>query len=1168
MEIPDLDEESRSLGGIHGRLYEQVGALARKHHLGRGELPSAKLLGPRAPGDVSAIHDVTRQVHSIEPAQRERHPGLLWIAGLLAGHAGDWQDALDMLGDVTRCPGPAAEARLVWEAILLLSLETRQFEQARKAHDRLRQLIPWSVHACPAGYEVLECLRADLTGVVWRVREHSTGLVRALQLIDRDHVDQSDLMLQIHASPMLAKDHPAAERVVFHGKAENSSRMIRVSEDWPGSDLMTEIATKGPIPVSEVGELAWHLVQGVLSCHRRGLIHRGIIPERVLVWKQEGEGGGWRCRLIGADLVPKRAVIHAWVAMEDGLQSSASLDSALEFARWLAPESKGRPKGIVWQGPIQDVYGIGRTLLFALTGSDKAKGPAWEELPENWRNFLTESGAWLQARRIGTVEELALKLAELIGDESRARFEAEAEAWKLSELEAMAAAEPGNAEAFRGLGRFLQAKESWQEAGEAFSKAISIDDNDAPARVARAMCHSRRRRPDLAEEDLRRAREIAPDRVQTLVSLVGVLRVRHRELEALALLDEAIGKQGSEFALHMERGLTLKALDRDEGAEESFARAAQLQPANPYPQIFRARALFHAGRNWEAAKVLTGVMPLLFLLDQDERAATFLELSRVRRALNNHAEALAAADEAAESVSGSAKGQIAARVALARALALLGLGRTEEAVAAFTELCPMPEDWPSVGQAADSCSKTEAPTEELLAALNAMVNAQPDMVSMRRFRAMAHLALIRDGRGKGLEASVIDDIHAGKGGEPLPPHVRQALVEMLTLAGRHEEALAEVGQCLAVGKDGTWKAERRRILARAGRIGEALKGCNDSQFRSELQKLAGRHADALDTLAKAAAKKSAEAGKWLILGDAQAAHGQWERARNSIRMAMSLEPKGDDARMRLAMIHLAMDRGDLVFNECSPPAMEEAKDAWLPILVDAMIQGGRWHEAAGLLEKLQKDGFDTNWIASKWLAMMRARGNRDGVMASVHELTNFLPGDPAMLELLADQDAADGDPAHAITLVDRVLKIRPNHLPSASRKALLLARVSRWQEAIALQRQVVAAMPLNPLPLNNLAWMLAKAPEDCGGGADEAVRLAEEACRLTLEENPNAMDTLAEALAARGETDRATALLKRAIALKSNHPWPNRGQGATLEILTRRLAELESSASTVEESQS
>ena len=133
---------------------------------------------------------------------------------------------------------------------------------------------------------------------------------------------------------------------------------------------------------------------------------------------------------------------------------------------------------------------------------------------------------------------------------------------------------------------------------------------------------------------------------------------------------------------------------------------------------------------------------------------------------------------------------------------------------------------------------------------------------------------------------------------------------------------------------------------------------------------------------------------------------------------------------------------------------------------------------------------------------------------------------------------------------------------------MLLARVSRWQEAIALQRQVVAAMPLNPLPLNNLAWMLAKAPEDCGGGADEAVRLAEEACRLTLEENPNAMDTLAEALAARGETDRATALLKRAIALKSNHPWPNRGQGATLEILTRRLAELESSAPTVEESQS
>lgn len=1167
MEIPDLDEESRSLGGIHARLYEQVGALARKHNLSRGELPSWTLLGPRAPSDVSAIHDVTRQVHSIEPAQRERHPGLFWIAGLLASHAGDWQDALDMLGDVTRCAGPAADAQTLWEAILLLSLETRQLEQARKAHDRLRQLSPWSAHVCPPEYGVLECLRVDLTGVVWKVREHSTGLVRALQLVERTHVDQSDLMLQIHASPLLSKDHPAAERIVSHGKADNSSRMIRVSEEWPGHDLVTEITTKGPISTGEAGELAWHLVHGVLSYHRRGLIHRGIIPERVLVWKIHGAEGGWRCRVVGADLVPKRAIIHAWAAMEDGVQSSASMDSALEYARWLAPESRGRPKGIVWQGPIQDVYGIGRTLLFALTGGDKPKGQAWDGLPEAWRTFLAEAGAWLQARRIGTVEELALRLGELVGEESRTRFEADAEAWKRSELEAMAAAEPGNAEAFRGLGRYLQAKESWQEAVEAFSRAIAIDDADASTRVGRAQCHSRRRRPDLAEEDLRRAREIAPDRVHILVSLVSVLRVRHRELEALALLDEAIGKQGSEFALHMERGLTLKSLDRNDGAEESFARAAQLQPANPYPQIFRARALFHAGRNWEAGKVLSGVLPLLFLLDADERAATFLELARIRRSLNNNAEALAAADEAAGAVSAAEKGQTSARITLARVLALLGLGRFDEAFTAFTELCPLPEEWPTPEQAAESTFNTAAPTEEFHAALDAIVAARGDLVSVRRLRAMSNLAMIRDGRGKGLEDSVIEDIQAGKGDNVLPSHVRQALVEMLALTGRHDEALAEVERCLADGAEGSWKAERRRVLARSGRISEALKGCNDSSFRCELQQLAGCHADALETLAKAAAKKPSDAGRWVLLGDAQVAVGQWERARDSVRTALKLQPQEEAIRGRLAMIHIAMDRGDLVYSECSPPPVEEAKGSWISILVDAMILTGRWHEAADLLEKLQGDGLDSNWIASKWLAMMRSRGERDGVMAALHELMTHPPGDPAMLELLADQDAADGDPAHAITLVDRSLKVRPNHLPSLSRKALLLARVSRWQEAIAFQRQVVEAIPLNPLPLNNLAWMLAKAPEDCGGNRPEAVRLAEEACRLTLRENPNALDTLAEALAACGEKARAIELLKKAIALKSEHPWPNRGQGATLDILTKRLGELESPPASGQENQ-
>lgn len=1155
MELPDLEEESRMAGGAHSRLYERVGALARKHGLSRGELAPSALLGPRAPSDLAAIHDVTRQVHAIEPAQRERHQGLFWAAGLLAGHAGEWHDALDMLGDATRTGGPLAKSQQVWEAILLLAMETRQVELAKKAHDRLRDLAPWSAHVCPAGFEVVEFLRLELTGACWRVREASTGLPRVVQLVNSSHADQSDLMLQIHGSSLMAKDHPAAERLVSLGKSEQSTRLVRVSEAWEGRDIGTEISLRGPIPVGEAADLAWHLVQGVLSLHRRGMIHRGITPGRVLVWKTEGDKGSWRCRVIGADLVPRRAILHAWAAMDDVVSNSASLDSALEFARWLPPETKGRPKGIVWQGPIQDVFGIGRVLLYALTGSDKPKGDAMNALPEDWRAFLGEAGHWLQAKRITTVEDLVVRLTQLVGEETRQRLESETDSWKRSELESMAAAEPSNAEAFRGLGRYWQAKEYWQPAADAYSRAIEIDDTDSSTRVGRGQCHSSRRRPDLAEADFRRAREISPDRVANLVSLVGVLRQRYRETEALALLDEAIAKQGSEFSLHMERGLTLRALERHDGAEESFARAARLQPANPYPNIFRSRSLSQAGRPREALATLQSVMPLSFLLDPDERAAMFLEMSIIRRSLGSHEESLSAADEASEAAKGLENSQLVARIALARVMALASLNRFEEALESFTALLSIPEGWPTEDEGVDSLSVTGAPTEAMLSTLDALIECRPDHGPVRRMRAMMNAAMLRDGRGEGLEQVVIRDIEAAREQCPPPAHVRKLLVEMLVMARRHDEALAEVDRCLAEGVQGPWKAERRRVLAAAGRLPEALKGCADFQLRHDLQALAGCHAEAMISLENAITKKSSDPSRWTALGDALAAAGQWERARNAIRSALSIARGDESLRMRLAVIHISMDRPDLVFSECFPPPVEQAADGWVSVLLDALINSERFEEAAGFLEKLQGDGVDANWLAFKWLNLMRMRGNREGVMSTLHEVMNLPPGDPAMLEMLADQDAADGDHAHAISLVDRVLKARPAHLPSLSRKALLLARVNRWQEAIGLQRQVVERLPFNPLPINNLAWMLAKAPRECGGDPAEAVGLAERACALTLNENPNALDTLAEALLAKGLKSRAVSVTKKAIAIKEKLPRPDAGKGATLESLKRRLEE-------------
>jgi tetratricopeptide (TPR) repeat protein len=91
-----------------------------------------------------------------------------------------------------------------------------------------------------------------------------------------------------------------------------------------------------------------------------------------------------------------------------------------------------------------------------------------------------------------------------------------------------------------------------------------------------------------------------------------------------------------------------------------------------------------------------------------------------------------------------------------------------------------------------------------------------------------------------------------------------------------------------------------------------------------------------------------------------------------------------------------------------------------------------------------------------------------------------------------------------------------------------------WRRtAMDLQR----ALALKPQPsdevtaLNNLAWLLATCPDDSVRNGNEAVRDAEEACRLTGFKQPAFIGTLAAAYAEAGRFPDATATAETAVNL-------------------------------------
>lgn len=95
----------------------------------------------------------------------------------------------------------------------------------------------------------------------------------------------------------------------------------------------------------------------------------------------------------------------------------------------------------------------------------------------------------------------------------------------------------------------------------------------------------------------------------------------------------------------------------------------------------------------------------------------------------------------------------------------------------------------------------------------------------------------------------------------------------------------------------------------------------------------------------------------------------------------------------------------------------------------------------------------------------------------------------------------------------------------------VLRATGQTHEAIEQCRLVLAAKPNMPEALNNLAWLLATAPDETLRDGKEAVRLAEQVCHATDYKDPRMLGTLAAAYAEAGQFDKAISTAQKALDL-------------------------------------
>lgn len=265
----------------------------------------------------------------------------------------------------------------------------------------------------------------------------------------------------------------------------------------------------------------------------------------------------------------------------------------------------------------------------------------------------------------------------------------------------------------------------------------------------------------------------------------------------------------------------------------------------------------------------------------------------------------------------------------------------------------------------------------------------------------------------------------------------------------------------------------------------------------------GKTAEAMANYEQAARLKPDFGAAHLALAIQFAAEGKLKDAISHYRAAVSTYPDDAKAQYNLANALLKTGQaGEAILHYKAALAVNPADAGCHNNLASALQQLGKMQEAAEhFREAIRLDAKDPNAHFNLALLLMR-QGNNSGAIAEL----------------------------------DEVIRLQPQNAQAHYQLGELLVGQKQIEAAIDHFRTAVRLRPDWPVALNFLARLLATSADSKLRNGEEAVKLAEQACKLTGFGNLAYLDTFGAALAEKGDfagAIRATQQAKE-LALKAN----------------------------------
>jgi tetratricopeptide (TPR) repeat protein len=359
------------------------------------------------------------------------------------------------------------------------------------------------------------------------------------------------------------------------------------------------------------------------------------------------------------------------------------------------------------------------------------------------------------------------------------------------------------------------------------------------------------------------------------------------------------------------------------------------------------------------------------------------------------------------------------------------------------------------------------------------------------------------------------------------------LADLFRLNGRMDEAAAEYREALAVRPD---SAETLNDL---GNI-LAMKG-QDTPAMELYQKAITVHPDFVDTYANV--------GNLLMHSNVDEAIAQYRKglaiAPDTVNilndLGKALAAKGDNAAaiaQYQKVLAIEPTYANAHFN-----------------LGNRLLKVGRFEEAAAQFRKaleLQPNDAEARIKLGKALLL---KGDFVGGVASFEHTMPLNPELLPNLFILGNYFLVHNDWETAIACYRQALKMNPRSADACASLGTAFFKKGDYKQTIEFWQQALALNPAKSDLQNNLAHLLATAPDASLRDGPKAIALATEANRLSGGGKPEILQTLAAAYAQAGSYKEAAETARRALELALTQ-----NQGALAAILKREITLYETNA--------